>query len=123
MALDNKLVYVKWMQKLAASNYIVQSGETDPATGRRARLLFLPINEMIARIRRCDFILLVKHYGPKVRQLDPSEVPDHVRAVFEKREAKEASAAAATKKPKARKATPKKAATKKPKANKSGKGE
>ena len=105
MSLDNRLIYVKWMDLIQPGNYIVQTGQADPATGRRARLLFLPENDMIARVRRCDYDLLIKRKrGAKVRQLDTSEVPENIRAVFGERAAKGAAAEASAKKPAVRKA-------------------
>ena len=111
MNLDQRLIYVQWKQKISSSNYIALGGVTDPVTGSRARILFMPENEMITRMRRCDFeSLLKKRYGQKIRQLSNDEVPDNIRSVFEKREAKSAAVKSAAKKPVARKA--KKAAKK-----------
>ena len=114
MILDTKLIYVQWQQKMSASNYVALSGATDPTTGSRARLLFMPENEMITRMRRCDLDCLIRaRYARKLRQLSNDEVPENIREVFEKREAKVAAVKSAAKKKPARKGK---------KATKKGKG-
>ena len=78
--------YLKFKDHLTAGNYAVLTAGRDPATGTRGKILFFEVNAQIARVDRSDDLeILLKRYARKLEILDPSQVPDGVKAVLDGR--------------------------------------
>lgn len=92
--------YLKFKDQRPPGAYEVFTVTKDPATGARSRLLFFQANQMIARVeRKEDIEYLMVRYPRHFEVLDPSEVPDGIKAVLDKRASKAQAVEAADKTP------------------------